>query len=90
MISNSRFGGPHDEWIDGVRVVRRPNILPGLRARFNLSTPRSMKRAAEAILPAIDVLHMHEFRTMENLLVTPVAQTSEPCQSCCRRMARSI
>ena len=33
-----------------------------------------MKQTAEAILPAIDVLHVHEFRTLENLLVAPVAQ----------------
>ena len=68
-----RYTGKPDEIIDGVRVVRRPNILLGLRGRFNLSTPRSMKRTAEAILPTIDVLHIHEFRTLENLMVTPAA-----------------
>lgn len=66
-----------EETLDGVRVLRRPNVLPWLRGRFNLSTPRSMKKTAEAILPAIDVLHVHEFRTLENLLVTPVAQQLE-------------
>ncbi|MCY3863892.1 MAG: glycosyltransferase [Chloroflexi bacterium] len=68
-----RIAAP-EETIDGVRVLRRPNALPWLRARTNLSTPRSMKKNAEAILPAVDVLHTHEFRTLENLLVTPVAQ----------------
>ena len=68
-----RYTGASDETIDGARVLRRPNVLPALRGRFNLSTPRSMKRAAEAILPSFDVLHVHEFRTLENLLVTPVA-----------------
>ncbi|MCY3916639.1 MAG: glycosyltransferase [Chloroflexi bacterium] len=68
-----RIAAP-EETIDGVRVLRRPNALPWLRARGNLSTPRSMKKNAEAILPAVDVLHTHEFRTLENLLVTPVAQ----------------
>lgn len=62
-----------EETIDGVRVLRRPNVLPWLRRRYNLSTPRSMKKTAEAILPAVDVLHAHEFRTLENLLATPVA-----------------
>ncbi len=33
-----------------------------------------MKRTALSILPAVDILHVHEFRTVENLLVTPVAQ----------------
>ena len=63
-----------EETIDGLHVLRRPNVLPWLRAGYNLSTPRSMKKTAEAILPAVDVLHTHEFRTLENLLVTPVAQ----------------
>ncbi len=68
-----RYTGTSDETIDGVRLLRRPNVLPGLRRRFNLSTPRSMKKTAAAILPSVDVLHIHEFRTLENLLVTPVA-----------------
>ena len=33
-----------------------------------------MKKTAAAILPSVDILHVHEFRTLENLLVTPVAQ----------------
>ena len=70
-----RDTGAPDETIDGLRVLRRPNVLPGLRGRFNLSTPRSMKKTAEAILPTIDIVHAHEFRTLENLLVSPVAQT---------------
>lgn len=69
-----RYRGPPDEMIDGVRVLRRPNVAPWLRGRANLSTPRSMKQRAEAILPTVDVAHIHEFRTLENLLVTPVAQ----------------
>ncbi|MCY3799748.1 MAG: glycosyltransferase [Chloroflexi bacterium] len=67
-----RYTGAINETIDGVQVLRRPNVLPGLRGRYNLSTPRSMKQTAEAILPSVDVLHVHEFRTLENLLVTPV------------------
>lgn len=69
-----RFSGALEEAIGGLRVWRRPNASPWLRGRMNLSTPRAMKRAAEALLPAVDVLHIHEFRTVENLLVTPVAQ----------------
>lgn len=69
-----RYDGPPDEMIDGARALRRPNAWPWLRGRLNLSTPRGMKQTAEAILPAVDVLHIHEFRTLENLLVTPVAQ----------------
>lgn len=69
-----RCPGPPDEMIEGVSVLRRPNVWPGLRGRLNLSTPRGMRAAAEAILPDVDLVHIHEFRTLENLLVTPVAQ----------------
>lgn len=68
-----RIAAP-EETINGIRVLRRPNVLPWLRARANLSTPRSIKKTAEALLPGVDILHAHEFRTLENLLVTPVAQ----------------
>ncbi len=68
-----RHTGALEENIDGVQVLRRPNVLPALRGRYNLSTPRSMKKTAETILPSFDVLHIHELRTLENLLVTPVA-----------------
>ena len=68
-----RYLGRSDEMISGVRVLQRPNVWPWLRGRVNLSTPRSMKQAAEALLPTVDAVHIHEFRTLENLLVTPVA-----------------
>ncbi len=74
LDQRQRYPGPSDERVDGLRVLRRPNDWPWLRGRLNLSTPRSMKQAAEALLPTVDVLHIHEFRTLENLLVTPVAQ----------------
>lgn len=70
-----RYGGAADEWIDGVRVLRRPNAAPWLRGRLNLSTPRGLKKTAAAVLPDVDVLHVHEFRTVENLLATPTAQS---------------
>ncbi len=69
-----RYGGAQDEILDGVRVSRRPNILPWLRGRWNLSTPRGLRRTAESIMPSVDVVHAHEFRTLENLLVAPVAR----------------
>ncbi len=49
-------------------------FCPGLRGRLNLSTPRGMRHAAEALLPQVDIVHVHEFRTLENLLATPVAR----------------
>lgn len=69
-----RYPGPRDEMIEGIRVLRCANALPFLRARWNLSTALGMKRGGEALLPNVDILHAHEFRTMENLLVLPVAK----------------
>lgn len=70
----TRYGGPAEQELAGVRILRRANLSIRLRGQFNLSTPRSMKRSAAAILATADIAHMHEFRTVENLLVTPVAQ----------------
>jgi glycosyltransferase involved in cell wall biosynthesis len=69
----------HDTLCDGVRVRRCPNLLYVLR-RLNLSTPRRMRDIARGLLPDVDVLHLHEFRTVENLLVTPLAASADvPC-----------
>jgi glycosyltransferase involved in cell wall biosynthesis len=72
LDQHSRRDGANDI-IDGVRVIRCPNVSPFLRGKVNLSTPRRMRQIAQTILPDVDVVHIHEFRTVENLLVTPVA-----------------
>lgn len=69
----SRYDGAEDEMIKGVRVIRCKNVSPSLRGKVNLSTPRRMRKIAQTLMPDIDVVHIHEFRTVENLLVTPVA-----------------
>lgn len=69
----ARYAGPAEEVLDGVRVVRARNLSPWLRGRLNLSTPPGLPAAARRLLPEADVLHSHEFRTVENLLVTPIA-----------------
>jgi glycosyltransferase involved in cell wall biosynthesis len=60
----------HDEWLKGVRVRRVPNVSTTLRGRLNLSIPIGMGRMAQELLHDVDILHVHEFRTIENLLVT--------------------
>jgi glycosyltransferase involved in cell wall biosynthesis len=70
---SQRYDGALEENIQGVQVTRIPNISTRLRSRANLSTPRAMRQAALRLIPDVDVIHVHEFRTMENLLVTPVA-----------------
>jgi glycosyltransferase involved in cell wall biosynthesis len=73
LDQHSRGDRPSDEMLDGVRVLLVPNVSLRLRGRFNLSTPDGMKALARKLLPEMDVVHCHEFRTVENLLVTPDA-----------------
>jgi glycosyltransferase involved in cell wall biosynthesis len=58
-----------DEVRDGVHVQRAPNLLPRLRARYNLSTPKGFTALLRAALPHAQVVHLHEFRTLEALLM---------------------
>jgi len=73
LDQQTRIPSSTEEVIDGVRVIRRPNISTLLRGKLNLSTPRSMRQTAQTLMPDVDLVHIHEFRTVENLLVTPVA-----------------
>ena len=57
----------------GVRVVRVRNVSVWLRGHANLSTPLTMRQTARQWVSWADVVHCHEFRTTENLLVTPIA-----------------
>ncbi|MBZ0303187.1 MAG: glycosyltransferase [Anaerolineae bacterium] len=74
LDSASRYSGVPEELRDRVRVLHATNISHRLRGRLNLSTPGRMQALARELLPDIDVVHCHEFRTMENLLVTPIAE----------------
>jgi glycosyltransferase involved in cell wall biosynthesis len=76
---HERFLGSHDEMVSGVRVVRVPNLSVWLRGQLNLSTPWRMGQTAKSLLADIDVIHLHEFRTVENALIIPLAaQTKIP------------
>lgn len=76
LAAGERFAGPGDEMRDGVRVLRSANRAPWLRDRCNLSTPLGMGRMARELLPQTDVVHCHELRTLENLLVAPLANAA--------------
>jgi glycosyltransferase involved in cell wall biosynthesis len=72
LNQTQRYRDSLDEIIDGVRVVRVRNTSPWLRGQANLSTPFGMRKIASELLPAVDIVHCHEFRTLENLIVTPL------------------
>lgn len=72
LDQKQRYRESVDEIMDGVRVVRVRNFSPWLRGQANLSTPFGMRKIAPQLLKTVDVVHCHEFRTLENLLVTPL------------------
>jgi glycosyltransferase involved in cell wall biosynthesis len=61
------------EVIGGVHVYRVRNWSNTLRGRLNLSTPIRIEAAARRLIQehAIQVVHTHEVRTVENLRVAP-------------------
>jgi glycosyltransferase involved in cell wall biosynthesis len=69
-----RTAYPYD-MISGVHVYRVRNWSNTLRGKLNLSTPIRMKADARDLIQehAIQVVHCHEVRTVENLRVAPVA-----------------
>lgn len=64
---------PREEMSDGVRVLRCRNLLPVLR-RLNLSSPMGLQSTLAKSLVGADVLHVHELRTIENLVALPLAR----------------
>lgn len=74
LNQTERYHGPIDEQRDGVRVFRVRNLSTWLRGHYNLSTPKGLSKIAESLLEEVDVVHCHEFRTVENILLTPVAE----------------
>lgn len=70
---NTRTPAPTDEQNGNLRIIRVRNQSVWLRGKLNLSTPFAMRQHAANVLADADVVHVHEFRTAENLLVTPQA-----------------
>ncbi len=61
--------------LDGVVVERVRNITNSVRVKLNLSTPAGFGRAARHLIDelTVELIHCHELRTLENLLVGPIA-----------------
>lgn len=72
----TRYQHHEDELLDGIRVIRLPNRSVQLRGKANLSTPRGLKEAGRKWLDWADITHLHEFRTIENLNIAPMAAAS--------------
>lgn len=59
-----------EELRNGIRVIRAKNWVYPLR-RYNLSSAFGMASRAKKLLAQADIVHLHEFRTIENLLIVP-------------------
>lgn len=68
LTRTERYNGPMQEMRSGVQVIRVPNAVYTLR-RWNLSSPLGLPQALRGLSP--DVIHLHEFRTVENFLALP-------------------
>jgi glycosyltransferase involved in cell wall biosynthesis len=64
-----------EEIRDGVRIVRARTLTPRLRACANLSTPLGFRALARRLMgeSGAEIVHCHELRTVENLVVVPEA-----------------
>jgi glycosyltransferase involved in cell wall biosynthesis len=73
LSPSERSAAPY-EVIDGVHVYRARNRSNTLRGKLNLSTPVGFESAARDLIRqyAIQVMHAHEVRTVENWRLAPV------------------
>lgn len=76
LTLSARHTGSSTETINGVQVMRCRNWMYPLR-RLNLSTPFGIQAQLEHLLPSVDVVHLHEFRTVENLLTVPAVRDAD-------------
>ena len=69
-----------DQRVEGVRVFRARNISGVARMWLNVSTPVGMRARARALFQSeqFDIVHLHELRTVENLLVVAEASPAVP------------
>jgi glycosyltransferase involved in cell wall biosynthesis len=73
-LSPSERTATLEDVIDGVHVYRARNRSNALRGRLNLSTPAGLETAARDLIQryAIQVVHAHEVRTVENWRLAPL------------------
>jgi glycosyltransferase involved in cell wall biosynthesis len=57
------------EQIDDVQVVRCRNLSNSIRWRYNISQPVGFRHEFRKLAQTADVIHTHELRTVENLLL---------------------
>lgn len=72
LSPTERIPASEPEWMNQVRVIRVRNLSLKARRWANLSLPLKLASQAEPWLTQADIIHLHEFRTIENLLLQPL------------------
>lgn len=67
-----------DAVVDGVRVVRVRNLSGATRTWLGCSTPMGLRHAARRLADRVDLVHLHELVTVENLRVVPAIGAQVP------------
>ena len=55
--------------IDGIKVCYYRNISNTLATKYRLSVPRGMSLAIRRKINSFDIIHLHNFRTFQNILI---------------------
>jgi hypothetical protein len=80
LVLTTDASAPHErlpagpQVLRGVRIVRVRTLNSSTRWSIGFTLPRGIRRAAREIVEreGIDVVHLHELRTIENLRVVPL------------------
>jgi len=68
LNTNSRVEERKEE-IDGIKVKRFRNLSNALACKHNIFLSQGMLPATKKELGSFDIIHMHEYRTIQNLIV---------------------
>jgi glycosyltransferase involved in cell wall biosynthesis len=63
---------PRREEMEGVRVLRLPNVSNHLAWKYKVFLPRRFRSALEAALSETDIVHLFDFRDYQNAVALPV------------------
>ncbi|MEP7288390.1 MAG: glycosyltransferase [Chloroflexota bacterium] len=71
-LSQSERNPLRRERIGAIDVIRCRNLSNTLRSRYNLSLPPGVWATFRELVRDVDIVHTHELRTVENLLISHV------------------
>ncbi len=73
-LSATKRTGINQEIIEGIKIKRFPNLWNRLAYRDKIFVPSNMSHEINNEIAHFDIIHMHEYRTLQNLMVYPYAR----------------